>query len=88
MILDQGKLCARCFGYPVFNADQEVDKIYKTNKKVFKRLNKTFPKYFKLFPIKKDEVLKAILANKKNLNKIVKIVHLEVKKNEYFFKKK
>ena len=27
---------ARCFGYPVFDADKEVVKIYKGDRKVFK----------------------------------------------------
>ena len=29
---------AKCFGFPVFNADLEVAKIYKNNRKVFKKL--------------------------------------------------
>ena len=36
---------ARQFGFPVFNADNEVKKIYKKNKKCFKKLKRTFPKY-------------------------------------------
>ena len=36
---------ANLFGYPVFNADYEVSKIYKTNKNCFKRLKKILPKY-------------------------------------------
>ena len=39
----------KCFGFPVFNADIEVKKIYKTNKKCFKKLNKKFPKNIKSF---------------------------------------
>ena len=31
---------AKCFGFPVFNADLEVAKIYKENKKVFQKLKK------------------------------------------------
>ena len=31
---------AKLFGYPVFNADQEVANIYKKNKNCFKRLKK------------------------------------------------
>ena len=41
------------FGFPVFNADIEVNKIYKKNKKCFKKLNKTFPNYIISFPVKK-----------------------------------
>ena len=36
---------AKQFGYPVFNADVEVAKIYKKNKKCFRKLKKTLPKY-------------------------------------------
>ena len=43
---------ANSFGYPVFNADLEVSKLYKTNKKIFKKLKKILPKYISSFPIK------------------------------------
>ena len=77
---------AKNFGYPVFNADHEVSKLYKKDKKTFNKLKKILPKYFTSFPIKKTQVSKAILANRKNLRKIVKIVHLEIKKkNENFY---
>ena len=71
---------AKNFGYPVFNADVEVAKLYKSSKKVFKKLKKNLPDYFSTFPTKKHEVCNAILADKKNLKKIIKIVHLEVRK--------
>ncbi len=64
---------AKCFGYPLFNADEEVIKIYKTNNECFKKLNKKFPKYIKSFPIKKSEIKK--LLNKKNIKGLSKIVH-------------
>ena len=35
---------AKSFGYPVFNADNEVSKIYKNNKKVFYKLKKKMTK--------------------------------------------
>ena len=76
------------FGYPVFNADDEVAKLYRTNKKIFKILNKTLPKYFGSFPIEKKEVLYAILAHNNNLKKIIKIVHLEIRKKMNSFLKK
>ena len=79
---------AKNFGYPVFNADQEVAKIYKKNRKIFKKLKKILPKYFIYFPINKNDVTKAILANKNNLNKIIQVVHLEVRiKLKKFLKK-
>ena len=36
---------ARNFGYPTFNADDEVKKIYRNNKKIFIKLKKVLPKY-------------------------------------------
>ncbi|MDC1415949.1 dephospho-CoA kinase, partial [Pelagibacteraceae bacterium] len=66
---------AQNFGYPVFNADYEVAIIYQKNKKVFNKLKTKLPKYISSFPIKKLEISNAILSNKNNLNKIVKIVH-------------
>ena len=79
---------ARSFRYPVFNADLEVSKLYKNNKKIFLKLNKILPKYIHSFPINKNEMSKAILANKSNLNKIVKVVHKEVRKRMNVFMKK
>ena len=35
---------AKCFGYPVFNADEEVSKIYKKEKKIFLKLRKNLQK--------------------------------------------
>ena len=66
---------ANQFGYPVFNADIEVSKIYKNNKSCFKILKKNFPNYIFSFPIKKKEISKLVLSNKKNLKKINKIIH-------------
>ena len=79
---------AKCFGFPVFNADLEVAKIYKENKKVFQKLKKELPFYFDSFPIKKKEIIDAILSNKGNLKKIIKIVHYEVRKKMNNFLKK
>ena len=73
------------FGFPVFNADKEVAKIYKKNKKVFIRLNKKLPKYIYTFPISKNEITKAILSNKNNLKKIINIVHKEVRNKMKIF---
>jgi len=79
---------AKCFGFPVFNADLEVAKIYKNDKKVFQKLKKGLPQHFNSFPIEKKEIIKAILSNKKNLKKIIKIVHYEVRKKMNDFLKK
>ena len=79
---------AKNFGYPVFNADYEVSKLYKKDKKIFKKLKKKLPKYISSFPIKKNEITKAILSNKVNLKKIITIVHLEIRKILKLFLKK
>ena len=71
---------AKNFGYPVFNADDEVGKLYKKDKKIFYKLKKILPKYFNSFPVDKKEILNAIFANKNNLKKIIKVVHLEIRK--------
>jgi dephospho-CoA kinase len=76
---------AKNFGHPVFNADAEVGKLYKKNRKVFNKLKKILPKYIHLFPINKNEISNAILANKSNLKKIIKIVHLEIRKKMDIF---
>tara|TARA_B100001175_G_scaffold255402_1_gene223272 strand:+ start:57 stop:641 length:585 start_codon:yes stop_codon:yes gene_type:complete len=72
---------ARQFGYPVFDADKQVSKIYKENNNCFKKLKKKLPHFIKSFPIKKKELKNAVLNNKNNLKKIENIVHPEVKKN-------
>ena len=76
---------ANNFGYPVFNADQEVSKLYKKDKKIFNKLRRVLPKYFYSFPIKKEAVLSAILSKNNNLKKISKIIHLEIRKKMFTF---
>ena len=76
---------ANSFNYPVFNADKEVSKIYKNDKKIFNKLKKILPKYICSFPINKNEITAAILGNKTNLKKIIKIVHVEVRKKMHSF---
>ena len=79
---------AKQFGYPIFNADTEVAKIYKTEKSCFLKLKKKLPKYINSYPIKKNELGRAILKNKNNLKKIVNIVHPLVRKRMNNFLKK
>ena len=84
---------ARQFGYPVFDADLEVRKLYKKSRKCYYKIKKILPDYISSFPIKKTELTKAILKNKKNLKKINKIIHPEIRlkmkkflrKNKNFF---
>ncbi|MDC3101800.1 dephospho-CoA kinase [Candidatus Pelagibacter sp.] len=79
---------AQSFGYPVFNADHEVSKLYQQNRKVYQKLKKLLPKYINEFPIDKIQLSKAILANNSNLKKIVKVVHKEIRlKLRYFLKR-
>ena len=71
---------SKLFGYPVFNADDEVKFIYKKNKECFNKLKKKLPKFIKTFPIKKKELILAISFNKKNLKIISSVVHPLVRK--------
>ncbi len=72
---------SKLFGYPVFNADDEVKYIYKKNKDCFNKLKKKLPKFIKSFPIKKKELISSISSNKKNLKIISSVVHPLVRKN-------
>ena len=76
---------AKNFGYPVFNADDEVGKLYRNNKKIFFKLKKVLPKYIYSFPVNKNEITKAILDNKNNLKKIIKVIHSEIRKKMNIF---
>jgi len=78
---------AKLFNYPIFNADLEVSKIYKTNKRCFEDLKKKLPRYFSSLPIKKEEIIKAIVDSEKNLKKITKTVHPEIRKKLNIFLK-
>ena len=79
---------AKSFGYPVFNADNEVGKLYKKNRGIFIKLHKSLPQHITEFPIKKQEVTRTILADKNNLKKIIKIIHPEIRKKMNIFLKK
>ena len=79
---------ARQFGYPVFNADSEVSKLYNKSRKCYVRLKKALPNYVTSFPVKKNNLSKAIMSNKNNLKKIIKIIHPEIRKKLNSFEKK
>ena len=79
---------AKQFGYPVFNADTEVAKLYRKSRKCYNKLKKTLPGYIVSFPVKKIEISKAIIADQYNLKKIIKIIHPEVRSNMNNFIKK
>ena len=79
---------AKQFGYPVFNADVEVAKLYRKSRKCFNKLKKILPKYIVSFPVKKSEISKAIIDNRANLKKVVNIIHPEVRYQMNLFIKK
>ena len=79
---------AKQFGYPVFNADAEVAKLYRKSRKCHNKLKKILPNYITSFPVKKIELSKAIMANQQNLKKIIKVVHPEVRNRMNNFIKK
>ena len=79
---------AKEFGYPVFNADIEVSKLYRKSRKCFGKLKKEIPEHISSFPIKKNQISKAIIDAHRNLKKIVKIIHPEIRlKMNKFIKK-
>ena len=71
---------AKLFNCPVFNADKEVNRVYKNDKNCFVKLKKKLPKFINSFPVKKKQLVKAIKEDKKNLAKISSIVHPIVRK--------
>ena len=79
---------AKLFNCPVFNADREVNFLYKNSKDCFKKLKKKIPVFVDKFPISKDQLIKAINHDKKNLKKISSVVHPVVRKKMKFFLEK
>ena len=79
---------AKQFGYPVFNADTEVSKIYKKDRKCYKKLKRTLSDHITTFPVKKSELKKAIASKRNNLKKISRIVHPIVRQRMKIFMKK
>ena len=78
---------ANNFGYPVFNADCEVSKLYNRDRKIYLKLKKKLPNYIYTFPIDKNEITRAILASRTNFKKIINIVHKEIRKKLNLFLK-
>ena len=79
---------AKLFNSPVFNADKEVNYLYKNSKNCFTKLKNQIPKFVKSFPISKKELIAAINYNNQNLKKISLIVHPLVRKKMNTFLKK
>ena len=71
---------SKLFKSPVFNADKEVEFLYKNNLECYKKLKKRLPRFVKSFPISKSQLIKAINEDKKNLKKISSVVHPLVRK--------
>ena len=79
---------SKLFKSPVFNADKEVNILYKNSLVCYKKLNKKLPRFVKTFPISKRQLIKAINHDKNNLKKISSVVHpLVRKKMSYFLKR-
>ena len=79
---------SKLFGFPVFNADKEVKKIYKSNKKCFNKLKKKFPNKQITYPINKKVLVDIIIEKKQNLKIINEIVHPIVRGRMKSFLKK
>ena len=78
---------SKLFRYPVFNADLVVSNLYLKDKFLFRKIKKKFPTKISNFPLKKEELLKIILQNQKNLNVLSKIIHPIVRKKMKIFLK-
>ena len=79
---------SKLFKLPVFNADKEVIKIYKSNKQCFHKLRKKFKNKTISFPINKKDLINLILEKKKNLKIINNVVHPIVRNKMKNFLKK
>ena len=78
---------SKLFRLPVFNADLVVSNLYQKDEFLFRKIKKKFPNKISNFPLKKEELLKIIFQDKKNLNALGKIIHPIVrKKMKNFFK--
>ena len=79
---------SRLFRAPYFSADMEVKKLYKNDRKCFKKLKKKFPSFIKTFPIKKFEISNVIKNKYSDLKEIGQIVHPFIRKKLNVFLKK
>ena len=76
---------SKLFKSPVFNADREVNILYKNSFECYRKLSKKLPRFVKSFPVSKSQLIKAINHDKKNLQKISSIVHPLVRKKMKLF---
>ncbi len=78
---------SKLFKFPIFDADKVVSNLYSKDQNLFRQIKKKFPSEISNFPLKKEELLKIILKQPKNLKVLGKIVHPKVrKKMKNFFK--
>ena len=76
---------SKLFNSPVFNADKEVDILYKNSLECYEKLSKKLPGFVKSFPILKSQLIEAINHDKKNLKKISSVVHPLIRKKMKLF---
>ena len=46
---------AKQFGFPVFNADNEVNQLYRKSRECYYKLKKKLPVYINSFPVEKSK---------------------------------
>ena len=76
---------SKLFKSPVFNADREVNILYKNSFECYRKLSKKLPRFVKSFPVSKSQLIKAINHDKRNLQKISSVVHPLVRKKMNLF---
>ena len=68
------------FKFPIFDADRVVSSLYKEDQNLFRQIKRKFPKEISSFPLRKEELLKIILKQSKNLKVLGKMIHPKVRK--------
>ena len=71
---------SKIFKSPIFDADRAVSSLYKEDQNLFGQIKRKFPKEISNFPLKKNELLKIILKQPKNLKVLGKMIHPKVRK--------
>ena len=71
---------SKLFKSPIFDADRAVSSLYKKDQNLFGQIKRKFPKEIRNFPLKKNELLKIILKQPKNLKVLGKMIHPKVRK--------
>ena len=79
---------SKLFKFPIFDADKVVSNLYKEDQNLFRQIKRKFPKEISSFPLRKEELLKIILKQSKNLKVLGKMIHPKVRKKMNNFLKK